>query len=167
MELTDRDYKLLEALEDGIPFTPEPYVVLGRHAGMGEAEVLATLERLCKGGVINRLGLVVHHRELGYTANGMVVWDIPDAEVARVAERLTDEPVVTLCYRRPRRLPDWPYNLFCMVHGREEADVRASLADMVERLGLNAYPHDILFSSRRFKQCGARYAQRRKVESIA
>ena len=78
------------------------------------------------GGIISRFGLIIRHRALGISANAMLVWDIGDEAVDAIGERFAAEPFVTLCYRRPRRLPDWPYNLFCMVHGRDRATVRSA-----------------------------------------
>jgi DNA-binding Lrp family transcriptional regulator len=111
-------------------------------------------------GIIKRLGVVVRHHELGYRANAMVVWDVPDERVDVLGQQLGRQDCVTLCYRRPRRLPDWPYNLFCMVHGRDRDDVRACIGRMAEGLGLETVPHTVLFSGRRFKQRGARYRLR-------
>jgi hypothetical protein len=87
----------------------------------------------------------------------MVVWDVPDAEVSSLGRCLGGFDFVTLCYRRPRRLPDWPYNLFCMLHGRDRAAVLDNVAFLVERCGLQHVPHKVLFSRRRYKQRGARY----------
>ncbi|MNJ69435.1 hypothetical protein D3C77_657860 [compost metagenome] len=88
----------------------------------------------------------------------MLVLDIPDAEVDAVGARLSGAPGVNLCYRRPRRLPHWPYNLFCMVHGRERASVTAHIAALLAELGLSERPHKLLFSTRAYKQCGGRFA---------
>jgi hypothetical protein len=89
----------------------------------------------------------------------MVVWDVPDARVGELGRTLGQLPFVNLCYRRPRRLPDWPYNLFTMIHGQNREQVVARIEEMVERFGLQAVPHQALFSLRRFKQCGARYSR--------
>ncbi|MGE5547955.1 MAG: AsnC family protein [Solirubrobacterales bacterium] len=164
MELSDRDHALVAALCDGLPLTERPFLTLGREIGMGEDEVIERLQAMQAEGVIRRLGVIVRHHELGYRANAMVVWDIPDAEVSRVGGILGGAPEVTLCYRRPRRLPDWPYNLFTMVHGRDRAEVQATIAALAEREGVAAYPRAVLFSLRRFKQCGARYVRKLAAE---
>ena len=155
--LTATELQVLCALEDGLPLSPRPYALLLERVGLEEAEVIAALGRLCEGGVISRLGLIVRHRELGFRANAMVVWDIPDGEADSVGEFFAREPFVTLCYRRPRRLPGWPYNLFCMIHGRE----RSWVFDRVEELKALAAPaaqNAVLFSGRCFKQRGARFS---------
>lgn len=149
---------LIAAVQDGLPLVPEPFAALAATLGCDEAEVRAGLAALLADGTVRRLGVVVRHRELGFAANAMVVWDVPDARVDALGAQLAAEPAVTLCYRRPRKLPDWPYNLFCMIHGRERAEVESIIADLRQRHGLNDCAHDVLFSLTRFKQNGARYA---------
>ena len=157
MELTARDRRVLHALEDGLPLVPRPYADIAAAAGLSEAETIERVGRLIEDGAIRRFGLVVHHRKLGYRANAMVVWDVADAEVDRVGTCIGAWPGVTLSYRRSRRLPQWPYNLFCMIHGKSREAVQAELARMSAALGLDAVPRAVLFSRRRFKQRGARY----------
>jgi DNA-binding Lrp family transcriptional regulator len=152
--LTDVEFSLLAALEPGLPLCAEPYAQLGDKVGMTEAEVMRHIHGWQQEGLIKRFGIVVRHHEMGYRANAMVVFDVADAEVAAVGEKLAREPAVTLCYRRERALPHWPYNLYCMVHGRQRAEV----APVVDRLAATAgVTPNILFSVRRYKQCGARY----------
>ena len=157
MELTELDKRILGALEEGIPVGPSPYMAIAARAGCHEVDVIESLHTLGEEGVLKRLGLVVRHHELGYRANAMVVWDIPDDDVPAIAGRLADEPSITLCYRRPRQLPQWPYNLFCMIHGRVEEEVLRTLEEITKRHGLGHIPKETLFSKRRFKQRGARY----------
>ncbi len=156
-ELTLPEQKLMGALQHGLDLVPRPFARLGEQAGLDEQEIIATLKRWRGEGLIKRFGVVVRHHELGYTANAMVVWDLPDDEVERVGGLLAAEPEVTLCYQRRRHLPEWPYNLFCMIHGRARGEVEAAAARLRERLGLTQVPHAMLFSRRRFKQRGAHY----------
>lgn len=153
----ERDLALLNAIEDGLPLVPRPYAEVGARLGMTEGEVMARLWMLQSIGVIKRFGVVVRHHELGYRANAMVVWDIPDAHVAEAGPRLGGFPFVTLCYLRPRRPPHWPYNLFTMIHGRDRGQVLARVVDLANALALDGVDHQVLFSGRRFKQRGARY----------
>ena len=150
--------RLLAAVEDGFPLEPEPYAALARAAGMSEGGVIATLGVWLASGVARRVGVVLRHRELGYTANAMAVWDVPDSEVSAAGMRLARRPEVTLCYRRARRAPVWPYDLYCMIHGRSREEVNAQLAALNEEEGLARYANAVLFSRRAFKQRGARYA---------
>jgi DNA-binding Lrp family transcriptional regulator len=156
-QLDAGEQQLMGALQHGLELVARPFANLGARADMSETEVIATLKRWRGEGIIKRFGVVVRHHELGYTANAMVVWDMPDAEVERIGALLAVEPEVTLCYRRRRHAPEWPYNLFCMIHGRERGEVERAVAKLSERLDLAAYPNAILFSRRRFKQRGARY----------
>jgi len=157
-QLGELERRLVMALQEGLPLFIRPFQVLASRVGCEESEVLERIARWCEEGVIKRFGVVVRHHELGYTANAMLVQDIPDAAVSAVGETLAREPGVTLCYQRPRVQPDWPYNLFCMIHGQERGEVEAKIAELRERLELSSYAHDTLFSLTRFKQTGARYA---------
>lgn len=158
VDLSARERGLVAALADGLAFESQPYARLGAATGMREAEVIATLRDWLARGVLRRFGAVAKHRSLGYEANAMVVWDVPDAQAAVVGARLAAEAAVTLCYRRERRLPEWPYNLYCMVHGRAQDTVLAQVAQLTQIAGLEARPREILFSPRCFTQRGARYA---------
>jgi DNA-binding Lrp family transcriptional regulator len=155
--LGDAEQRLMAALQEGLPLVPQPYDLLGKHAGLTESEVLELLAAWIERGLIKRFGVVVRHHELGWTANAMCVWDVPDEAVTPLGRQLATMPGVTLCYRRARDLPAWPYNLYCMVHGRERAEVEAQLAQINQRVGLAGYPQAVLFSLRRYKQRGARY----------
>lgn len=148
---------LIDAVQGGLPLVPRPYLEIARRLGCSETEVIDRLRDLIEDGIIKRLGVVIRHHELGYQANAMVVWDLPDDQVDKVGLQLGDQDCVTLCYQRPRRLPDWPYNLFCMVHGRDRDEVLACIDRIATALKIDAIPHEVLFSGRRFKQRGARY----------
>jgi DNA-binding Lrp family transcriptional regulator len=154
--LCAEDRALLQAIERGLPVASRPYASIAQRLHSSEADVIARLDRLIGNGIIRRFGFVVRHRELGYTANAMVVWDIGDDYVDGTGESLARFPFVTLCYRRDRQLPDWPYNLFCMIHGRERATVLRQIEKLHTHIVARAPRPAVLFSTRRFKQCGAR-----------
>ncbi|NOR40311.1 MAG: AsnC family protein [Gammaproteobacteria bacterium] len=160
MVLTETDRRLVAVIQGGLPLVAQPYAAIGSQLGLTEEDVITRLSMLQSSGLIKRLGVVVKHRALGYHANAMVVWDIPDAEVERVGELLAGESCVTLCYQRPRRAPVWPYNLFCMIHGRERDGVLRRLEQIIQYHDLGHLPHDVLFSGRSFKQRGARYVMK-------
>ncbi len=157
MELTAADRRLLAALADGLPLVPRPYAEIGRRCGLDEATVLERLRAMIGGGVIRRFGLVLHHHALGYRANAMVVFDLPEERLREAAAVLSRLPYVTLCYRRPRRPPLWPYNLFCMIHGKERRRVLELVEEAAAAAGVADRPRAVLFSRRRFKQRGPRY----------
>lgn len=152
-----RDRALLEILQHGLPLVAHPYAAMGAQVGYSEAEVIARLSGWQQSGLIKRLGVIVRHRQLGYRANAMVVFDIPDDQVRQVAGKMCQQPFVTLCYRRPRRGADWPYNLFCMIHGQDRQRVEAQIGQLIKACGIQDWPMAVLFSTRCFKQRGARY----------
>lgn len=151
--------RLIGAIQQGIPLVSRPWAQIGAEAGMSEMEVLAHLAELQELGIIRRLGVVVRHHELGYRANAMVVWDVSDEEVGEVGPCLAQFDCVTLCYRRPRRLPEWRYNLFTMIHGRDRDEVLGLIGQLRAACHVEHIPYEVLFSRRRFKQCGARYVE--------
>lgn len=153
VSLSERDRQIIAVLQEGLPIVERPYSCLG----LPEQEAIALLSHWLDVGVVKRFGVIVRHHELGYTANAMTVWDVPDADVSEAGRRIAACGGVTLCYRRARRLPQWPYNLFCMVHGKDRADVQERIDALAAECGLDAYPRQVLFSRRRFKQRGAHY----------
>jgi DNA-binding Lrp family transcriptional regulator len=150
--LAPLESRLIRTVAPGLPLVAAPYAALARELGVAEDEVIAMLAKLLAEGRIRRIGAVVRHRRLGYEANAMVAWDVPDERVSEVGRALAKEAAVTLCYRRARALPEWPYNLYCMVHGRDRARVlhEISLLEV-------AYPGQVLFSARCFSQRAAAY----------
>jgi DNA-binding Lrp family transcriptional regulator len=149
------DCALLAAIEDGLPLVARPYRDVAQRLGLAEDEVIERLRELTASGVVRRLGCVVRHRALGYGSNAMAVWDIPDESVETVARRFAANADVTLCYRRPRRPPDWPYNLFCMVHAKARRDAYATIDELNLLADTGLASQAILFSTRCFKQRGA------------
>lgn len=151
------DLALISAIQAGLPLCPYPYAEIGKRIGMDEAEVILRLERMQEKKLIKRMGVVVRHRELGYRANAMVVWDIPDEQIQMSGRCISQLQFVTLCYQRPRRLPDWRYNLFCMIHGKNRTEVLTKIEFLKQQCALEKIPNQVLFSRRCFKQRGARY----------
>jgi DNA-binding Lrp family transcriptional regulator len=154
----DGERRLISVLQEGLPLFARPFALIAERVGASESTVLTRIGNWIEEGAIKRFGVVVRHHELGYTANAMLVHDVPDERVGELGRSLAEEPAVTLCYRRPRQAPQWPYNLFCMIHGRERAEVEGVIAELRQRHGLKDCAHDVLFSLTRFKQKGARYA---------
>jgi DNA-binding Lrp family transcriptional regulator len=154
--LEEKDRQLLEQIQQGLPICPQPYLEIGRRCNMPEAEVLERLSRLKQQGLIKRMGVIVKHRQLGYRANAMVVWNVPDNLIKQLGGHISQFSFVTLCYQRPRQ-PEWPYNLYCMIHGKDKTTVLTQLAQLVEACSLGSFDQQILFSNRCFKQRGAIY----------
>lgn len=164
VELEADESRLVAAVQTGLPLVPRPFRGIAETVAMDEETVLATLRAWQDRGIVRRIGLIASHRELGYRANAMVVWDVPDHEVDAAGFRLGNRRCVNLCYRRPRA-PGWPYNLFCMVHGNERGEVCTRIEELAEVTGLQHVRRELLFSVRRFKQTGARYRYSRHVEA--
>ena len=156
--MDEAERRLVSVLQEGLPVFMRPFSLIAERIGASESDVLGRIGRWLEEGAIKRFGVVVRHHELGFRANAMVVHDIADDRVSELGRLLAEEPAVTLCYRRPRVLPDWPYNLFCMIHGRERGEVEDIIAELRQRHGLLDAPHEVLFSLTRYKQNGARYA---------
>lgn len=154
------DRGLFAALEDGLPFEERPYRTVGIACGLDEQAVTGRLRQLEACGVVSRFGCIVRHRTLGYTANAMAVWDVADDDVDAAAAACMRERRVTLCYRRARRAPAWPYNLYCMIHARARAEALSVVDELNARAGLGGRPQAVLFSERCFKQRGAVFSGR-------
>ncbi len=86
----------------------------------------------------------------------MSVWDVPDEAIDELGVRVGALDFVTHCYHRPRRLPQWPYNLFAMVHGSSRDEVRDKVAAIARLLGPLCRAHDVLFSTEILKKTGLR-----------
>jgi DNA-binding Lrp family transcriptional regulator len=155
----DTARELIAAIQGGLPLVEQPYQALAKIIERSEVEVIDQLKKLIYSGAIKRFGVIVRHREMGYKANAMVVWDIADEQVDHIGKGLGDEPCVTLCYKRPRVADRWRYNLFCMIHGRKRSEVMACIQRIQETHSLASVPHEVLFSGQCFKQRGARYQQ--------
>lgn len=152
------DEAIVRATQAGLPLVPEPYAAVARATGLAEDEVIARLAAMLADGRIRRIGAVPNHYALGYTANGMSVWDVADEAVDALGARVGALEFVTHCYRRPRRLPQWRYNLFAMVHGRGRAETEARVAEIRALLGPALRAHDVLYSTRILKKTGLRLA---------
>jgi len=155
--------QLIAVLQQGLPFVSRPYAVIAEKIQCTEQEVINYIKLMQEKGDIKRFGLVVRHRKLGYRSNAMVVWDVPEQQVDMLGQCFGQFDFVTLSYRRPRNLPDWPYNLFCMIHGQDKDDVMSNLELMIKSCDVQGVRHELLFSSRCFKQRGAFYIHNEKA----
>lgn len=160
--LDETDRRIIRATEGGLPLVAQPYHALAADLGLSAGEVMERLHSMAARGIIRRMGIVPNHYALGVTANGMSVWDVADDRVDELGRKIGALDFVSHCYRRPRHLPDWPYNLFAMVHGRSRDEVRARVSEIAARLGKDCRAHDILFSKRILKKTGLRLGPERK-----
>lgn len=154
MSLSPFDRSLLGATSRGLPLDADPYGDVARRIGCDRQAVLDRFEALLQSGAIRRIGLIPNHYALGIVANGMSVWDVEDEAMDRIGPMVGELPFVSHCYRRPRHMPFWPYNLFAMAHGRTRDEVLARVDEIARLIGPTARRHEVLFSKRILKKTG-------------
>jgi DNA-binding Lrp family transcriptional regulator len=154
IDTTDR--RLIAATQGGLPLTPEPYAEVANWLSLTENEVLGRLSAMLETGVIRRIALAPNHYALGMTANGMSVWNVDDQLAEALGAEVGNLDFVSHCYLRPRALPEWPYNLFAMIHGATREEVEAKRAKIAALLGPSCSGSDILYSTRILKKTGLR-----------
>ncbi len=152
------DRRIIVATQGGLPLVPEPYQAVAEELGLEADEVMARMQRMLDGGLIRRIGAVPNHYALGYRANGMSVWDVPDEDISEIGKMVGDLDFVSHCYHRPRHLPYWSYNLFAMVHGRDRDEVSDKVERIAKLMGIKDRGHEILYSHRILKKTGLRFA---------
>ncbi len=151
------DRRILIACQAGLPLVERPYHAMAETVRIDPDDLMQRLQLLLARGVIRRIGVVPNHYKLGYRANGMTVWDVPDEKVSELGARVGALDFVSHCYRRPRHLPLWPYNLFAMVHGHDRDEVAGQIEAIRACLGPDCRAHDVLFSTRILKKTGLRF----------
>lgn len=152
------DRSIVKATQAGLPLTPQPYAEVAEVIGLTESEVIERIAAMQERGIIRRIAIAPHHYALGMTANGMSVWDVDDARISELGAKVGAMPYVTHCYQRPRALPQWPYNLFAMLHGSGRDEVEAKRLEVQALLGDACRASDILYSTRILKKTGLRLA---------
>jgi DNA-binding Lrp family transcriptional regulator len=150
------DRRIIAATQTGLPLATRPYHLVAARVGIEPNEVMVRLRRMQELGIIRRIGVIPNHYALGYRANGMSVWDVPDEKADELGHKVGHLDFVSHCYRRPRHLPDWPYNLFAMVHGRSREQVQDKIAQIALLLGESIRGHTVLYSTRILKKTGLR-----------
>jgi DNA-binding Lrp family transcriptional regulator len=150
------DRRLILATQAGLPLKSRPFAAVAAQLGIDETEVIERFTRLKTAGVVRRIAAVPNHYAVGYRANAMTVWDVPQGRIDEVGGRVGALDFVSHCYRRPRHLPVWRYNLFAMVHGRDRAEAERRIAELRAVIGEDAEAHDVLWSRRILKKTGLR-----------
>lgn len=150
------DRQLILATQGGIPLTPRPYHAIAKSLGLDPERVMARLARMQDAGIVRRIGAIPNHYRIGFRANGMSVWDVEDGRLPELGPQVGALDFVSHCYHRPRRPPDWPYNLFAMVHGHCREEVEAQVERISGILGERQRAHDVLYSKRILKKTGMR-----------
>lgn len=150
------DHSIIQATQAGLPLTPCPYHDIAEQISVPAEVVIRRMQAMLDNGVIRRIGAVPNHYALGWNANGMTVWDVTDEHIDMLGQQIGALEFVSHCYRRPRRLPDWSYNLFAMVHGRDRNEVEAKTIQIAELLGVYCKAHSTLYSTQILKKTGLR-----------
>ncbi|MDR3565349.1 MAG: AsnC family transcriptional regulator [Negativicutes bacterium] len=148
------DKKIIAATQDDFPLVKEPYRELAEKIGVSEDELLARLEKYRRAGEMRRMGAVLRHREVGYSANALCAWQVPPARITEVAALMVADPAITHCYERAS-YPQWPYNFYIMLHGHSREECRAIAARLAATVALDDYI--MLFSTREWKKTTMRY----------
>jgi len=162
--LTPAERDLVVEIQGGLPVSATPYADVADALGAEAGWVVETIRRFDREGKVRRVGVVPNHYALGYTENGMTVWDVPDGVVDEVGPAVASLPFVTHCYRRPRHGEVWPYNVFAMTHGRSPAEserrIREVRETMADHWDVGEGDWDTLFSTQILKKTGIRLAER-------
>ncbi|MBC7107110.1 MAG: Lrp/AsnC family transcriptional regulator [Firmicutes bacterium] len=153
MDATEK--ALVRRLQQGLPLVPRPYEALGREVGCSEEEVLRKVADFLATGVLRRLGAALKHQRVGYVANAMVVWQVPEEAVVSVGLGLASFPEVTHCYQRATA-PTWPYNLYTVIHGQSREEALAVASRLAGSAGLEGR-YRVLFSTAELKKSSMRY----------
>lgn len=156
MSIDATDRAIIAATQAGLPLVPQPYHAVAAQVELPVEEVMRRFERMLADGIIRRIGAIPNHYALGYRANGMSVWNVPDMRVREIGQKIGSLDFVSHCYHRPRIPPDWPYNLFAMVHGRTRDQVARQVAEIARLLGDDDGGHTVLYSTRILKKTGLR-----------
>lgn len=156
--LDDLDLRLIAATQEGLPLVLEPYQAIAEQLGVPVTEVKERLSRWLASGAVRRIAAVPNHYRLGFRANGMTVWDIPDEWAEELGSQVGALPFVSHCYLRPRHSGVWPYNLFAMVHGKTRDEALLQVEEIRRVLGERVRSFEVLFSRRILKKTGFRLA---------
>lgn len=161
MDINQLDHKIVLATQAGLPLDPQPYHRIAEQLGVEASLIQERLRTMLKDGRIRRIATVPNHYKLGFTANGMSVWNVVDENIDKLGHLIGELDYVSHCYRRPRHLPEWSYNLFAMVHGKNRDEVRDKVQEIASLLGDANQGHEILFSTKILKKTGMRFKEKK------
>lgn len=152
--ISDLDKQIIRALQDGLPLVERPFQALAAELSISEAALLERVSQYKRQGWLRRIGAVLRHQVVGYTANAMIIWAVPAERVQEVGRQLAAHPRVTHCYQRVT-LPHWPFNFYTMVHGQSRAECAGVARELARQCGVEDY--QMLFSTREFKKSSMGY----------
>jgi DNA-binding Lrp family transcriptional regulator len=151
---TEQDKDFIRELQKDMEIIDEPFVKAANNLGMTEDELFAKMKHYESIGVLRRFAAILRHRQVGFTANGMIVWKVPEDRITSVGETLGSFPQVSHCYERPT-YDDWPYNVFSMIHCKTQDEANDVAKTIQNQINVDEFR--ILFSSREFKKTRVEY----------
>lgn len=154
MELSEIEKKVVAKLQRDLAVCARPFAEIAEELGLDEETLVEVIRKLMAKGVIRRFGATIRHRISGFAANAMAAWQVPEAEIERVGRLFAGRREVTHCYER-QPTPDWPYNLYTMIHGRSQEECEAIAREMAAAAGISRY--ELLFSDAELKKTTMRY----------
>ncbi len=152
--LTELEKKVIASIQGDIPITERPYLDIAESLGITEDMLLVTLQNLCRRGIIRRFGATLRHQKSGFEANAMVAWKVEEEEIETAGKKMAASRQVSHCYRRNPSV-EWPYNLYTMVHARDEESCREIARQLSGETAIDTYT--ILFSRRELKKTSMQY----------
>ncbi|MFA5461929.1 MAG: Lrp/AsnC family transcriptional regulator [Sulfurimonas sp.] len=154
IELTPLHHSIIRLAQYDIEMVKEPFGAMIEELNIDYDTFFKILNELQEAGVMRRFASILNHRKAGFSANAMVVWDVDEEKGEAVGEKAAAFSAVSHCYLRPK-YPNWPYNLFTMVHGKNVEETSAIIEDMASEIDSNSYMP--LYSSREFKKVRIEY----------
>ncbi len=153
-EPTEQDKDFIRELQKDMEIIDEPFVKAANNLGITETELFEKMKQYEDIGVMRRFAAILRHRQIGFTANGMIVWKVPEDRISEVGAKLGAFPQVSHCYERPT-YSDWPYNVFSMIHCKTHDEANDMAKTIKNQIQVDDYR--ILFSSREFKKTRVEY----------
>ncbi|MGI0097307.1 MAG: winged helix-turn-helix transcriptional regulator [Nitrosopumilaceae archaeon] len=151
---TEEDKEFIRELQKDLEIVDKPFSKVAQNLGMTEEQIFDKLRSYEEIGVMRRFAAILRHRDVGFVANGMIVWKVPEERITDVGRKLGAFPQVSHCYQRPV-YPDWPYNVFSMIHCKSEDEAQEMAKTIQKQINVDDYK--ILFSAREFKKTRVEY----------
>lgn len=148
------DISIIRKIQEDLPLVSEPYKEIAEELQITESELINKIKEFCNKGIIRRFGATLNHRSIGFKANAMVVWKVPEERIQEVSEIMVLFSQISHCYQRPTFL-GWPYNVFTMVHGESKEECEKIIKHIVSASGINEY--NILYSTHELKKSSMKY----------
>jgi len=151
---TEEDKEFIRQLQKDMEIVDRPFQKAAKNLGMTEEQIFEKLHHYEEIGVMRRYAAILRHREAGFTANGMIVWKVPEVRITEVGNKLCAFPQLSHCYDRPV-YPDWPYNVFSMIHCKSFDEAGEVAGQIQKQIDVDEYK--ILFSAKEFKKTRVEY----------